>query len=92
MELELDTRGHIAGIPKSEFSNPRELGRVLAASPQCHECVVKQVFRYASGRMETPADRPVIERALADFRDSQFRFKSLIIALAKWREFPSANP
>ena len=92
VELELDTRGHIAGIPKSEFSNPRELGRVLAASPQCHECVVKQVFRYASGRMETPADRPVIERALADFRDSQFRFKSLIIALAKWREFPSANP
>jgi hypothetical protein len=36
----------------------RQLGAVLAKSPQCQECVVKQYFRYTAGRMETPADQP----------------------------------
>jgi len=61
---------------------------VLAATPQCQECVVKQLFRYQSGRLETVADREVIRRAFSDFRTSNFRFKELIIALAKWSEFP----
>src|SRR5262249_53593291 len=88
VELPIDSSGSIAGIPNSEFSSPKELGRVLAASPQCQECVVKQLFRYQSGRLETVADREVIRRVFADFRSSNFRFKELIIALAKWTEFP----
>ncbi len=88
VELEVDTRGWIAGIPDSEFSSPAELGRILASNRQCQECVVKQLFRYAMGRMETPADRPVIERVYAEFRDSQFRFKQLMISLVRWTEFP----
>ncbi|MEX2263027.1 MAG: DUF1588 domain-containing protein, partial [Bryobacteraceae bacterium] len=81
VELDLNTSGAIGGIPHSDFSSPKELGKVLAESPQCQECVVKQLFRYAYGRMETPADRPVIERSFERFRDSQFRFKELMIDL-----------
>jgi hypothetical protein len=88
VELALDTKGWIAGIPDSEFSSPRELGAVLARTPQCQECVVKQYFRYIAGRMETPADAPVIRRAVEDFRNSQFRFKEAIISLVVAREFP----
>jgi hypothetical protein len=80
-ELPLDTTGSIAGIPNSSFSSPRELGAVLADSEQCQECVVKQYFRWTYGRHEGPADRPVIKEAFARFRDSQFRFKELMIAL-----------
>ena len=87
-ELPLDTSGHIAGLPNSEFDSPRKLGRVLAESPQCRQCVVKQLFRYQAGRLETPADRPILQKALEDFEASQFRFKELMISLAKWREFP----
>ena len=61
---------------------------MLAGSPQCQECLVKQLFRYQSGRLETIADREVIRRSFEDFRASQFRFKEVIIALAKWSEFP----
>jgi hypothetical protein len=50
IELELDTKGWVAGIPSSEFSTPRQLGELLAATPQCQECMVKQVFRYMAGR------------------------------------------
>jgi hypothetical protein len=42
---------------------------------------VKQVFRYAMGREETPADQPVIEALLAKFRDSGYRFRELLVAL-----------
>jgi hypothetical protein len=51
--------------------------------------MVKQYFRYTAGRLETAADYPVIERALEQFRNSQFRFQELIIAIARGREFPA---
>jgi hypothetical protein len=89
MELDIDAAGQIAGIPDSRFSSPAELGAVMAKSALCQECMVKQYFRYTLGRMETPADRPAIRKLLEDFRSSQFRFKELIVALARLREFPT---
>ncbi len=86
VELEMDTNGYVAGIQNSKFSSPRELGAVLAGSPQCQECLVKQYFRYITGRMETPADRPLIRQVTEDFKKSQFRFKELIISLVRLRE------
>src|SRR5579863_8892850 len=88
VELTMDTKGFVAGIPNSNFSSPRELGAVLAKTPQCQECMVKQYFRYTAGRMETPADHTLILRVLDDFRDSHFRFKELIISLVRNREAP----
>jgi hypothetical protein len=89
IELDLDTSGTVAGIPDSQFRSPRELGGVLARAPQCQECVAKQYFRYIAGRMETPADTPVIAKAIAAFRNSRFRFTELMIALVQAREFPT---
>lgn len=87
VELPMDTSGHVAGIPDSKFSSPRELGTVLARSPQCQECLVKQYFRYTTGRMETPADRSLIRQVFDDFKKSQFLFKELMISLVRSREF-----
>jgi len=91
VELELDTQGQVAGIPNSSFASPRELGAVLAASPQCQECLVKQYFRYVAGRTEMPADRPLIRRVFEDFRSSGFRFQEMIISMMKAREMPPAG-
>ncbi|MBK9168892.1 MAG: DUF1592 domain-containing protein [Bryobacterales bacterium] len=82
-ELDLDTTGEIAGLPDATFTTAREMGGILAASPRCQECVVKQVFRYGYGRMETAADRPVIQEAFERFKTSGFRFQELLVALAK---------
>jgi hypothetical protein len=87
VELEVNTAGYVAGVPDSSFSSPRELGAVLARSPQCQECMVKQYFRYTVGRMETPADRPLIQQATEDFKKSHFQFKELMISLIRSREF-----
>ncbi|HUQ93966.1 MAG TPA: DUF1592 domain-containing protein [Bryobacteraceae bacterium] len=84
VELDLDTNGSVIGLPNSAFSSPGELGIILAASPQCQQCVVKQLFRYMSGRHEAPADRVVLERAFEDFQKSGFQFQELMISLARW--------
>jgi len=89
VEVDFDTHGQVAGIPNSSFTSPRELGAVLAASPQCQECMVKQYFRYLAGRTETPADRPLIRQVFEDFRRSGFRFKEMIISMMRAREFPA---
>ena len=36
-------------LKNAEFSSPRELGRILAASTQCQECMVKQMFPLCDG-------------------------------------------
>ncbi len=86
VNLTMDTKGWVAGIPDSNFSSPRGLGLILAKTPLCQECMVKQYFRYVTGRMETPADTPLIRRVFEDFRQSGFRFRELMISLVRNRE------
>jgi hypothetical protein len=83
VDLPLDTNGVVAGINGAHFSSPRELGSVLAKSTLCQECMVKQYFRYISGRMETPADYPVLRQVTTDFRNSHFRFQELMVSLVR---------
>ena len=86
-ELDVATSAYIQGIDDSTFSTPKELGRILAANESCQRCIVKQLFRYAFGRVELPGDQPVIDKMLVRFRDSGFRFRELIIALVTSKLF-----
>ncbi|HET9469206.1 MAG TPA: DUF1592 domain-containing protein [Vicinamibacterales bacterium] len=87
VEVEINAVGEIAGLPNSTFGDSRALGRVLASSPVCQDCVVKQMFRYAFGRPETPADRASIAGAAAAFRASGFKFKEMLISLVRAPQF-----
>jgi hypothetical protein len=89
VQLPLDTNGKVNGLANSDFHTPSELGRVLAGSPECQECVVKQFFRYAYGRRETDADQPLIRNTSQAFRESQFRLKVLIMLLAQSLALPN---
>jgi uncharacterized protein DUF1592/uncharacterized protein DUF1588/uncharacterized protein DUF1587/uncharacterized protein DUF1595/uncharacterized protein DUF1585 len=86
VELEIDTKGWVAGLESATFASPRELGQLLARTPQCQECVVKQVFRYMAGRQDSPADRAMISGALAAFRASGFHFRELMVFLVKYKD------
>jgi hypothetical protein len=79
--LPLDTKGYIQGIPASEFSNAAGLGRILANDPTCQKCVVKQVFRYATGRHEAKSDQEQLDALYSAFQKSGFRFRELVLAL-----------
>ncbi|MFN0171888.1 MAG: DUF1585 domain-containing protein [Bryobacteraceae bacterium] len=82
VELALDSSGEISGIAESAFSSPRDLGAVLARNRQCQECVIKQFFRCGSGRQETSADRPALQAVFARFKDSRFKLKEALVAMA----------
>lgn len=88
VELDIDTKGNVAGLPNASFTTPRELGMILAASSACQQCVAKQLFRYMSGRHEGRPDRIVIGRAFDDFKKSGFQFTELMVSLTKWSTYP----
>ena len=87
VDVDITATGEIAGVANSTFSDTRALGRVLASSPICQDCVVKQVFRYAFGRPEMPADRPTLASAADAFRRSGFKFKEILISLVRSPQF-----
>src|SRR5579864_270649 len=89
INLDLDTQGEIAGIPNSAFSDSSQLGRILSQSPVCQECMVRQIFRYAFGRLETSSDEETIHQLFATFRDSGFHFKDLLPGLVRSPQFLS---
>lgn len=92
IELPIDGTGEIAGLANSAFSEPKAIGRLLADSRACQECVVKQLFRYAFGRVETAGDRDTVRTTVAAFRESRFRFKELLIALVRAPQFLEGIP
>ena len=81
LELDLDLKASVRGIKNSEFSSPRQLGAILAANASCRKGLVKQLFRYATGRLETAADQADIDAALQAFEASGFKFRELVIAI-----------
>ena len=85
--VDINAAGEIAGIPNSNFSGAKELGAILADSPVCQECVVRQVFRYSYGRLETSADEQTIDQLYDRFKASGFKFKGLLVALVESPEF-----
>jgi hypothetical protein len=91
VELPLDPTGTVSGIADSDFVGPAALGRILASSAQCQECVVKQLFRYAHGRRETAADAGTIQRGWRAFQASRFRLTELMIFLAGELAFPGGR-
>lgn len=79
--LDLDTAANIQGIPNSQFSNLKELGNILANDPTCQRCVMKQVFRYATGRHEAESERAQLDTLFAAFQKSGYQFRELVLSL-----------
>ena len=81
-KLDIEAEGDVLGLKAARFKSPRELGEILAGEPGCQKCVVKMLFRWANGRSEEPDDQPLIDAALARFRQSGFKFRDLVVATA----------
>jgi len=87
IQVEINAQGEIAGIPNSGFSGAKQIGGILADSPVCQKCIVRQMFRYSYGRLETNADEKTIDQLYDQFKGSGFKFKSLLVALVQSPEF-----
>jgi len=85
--LDIDAQGEIAGIPNSGFTGAKQIGTILAGSPVCQKCIVRQMFRYSYGRLEGDADEKTIDQLYEQFKGSGFKFKTLLVALVQSPEF-----
>ena len=77
--VQLDTSEDIEGL--GSFDGPRELGTVLRESPEVTRCIVRNLFRHATGHLELFTERPALEQVDAAFADAGYRMKDLLVEL-----------
>ncbi|MEM6993296.1 MAG: DUF1592 domain-containing protein [Myxococcota bacterium] len=80
----VDATGIVAGTLDEdvEYDGALELAAVLVDGEQGRQCVAKQWFRYALGRIESTEDACTQDEIYAQFADSDFDIRELMIAIA----------
>lgn len=77
----IDTSGSIDDVA---VSDARELGRALRAHPDMLPCVFKQLYRYATGHLETEGEAPLVAYLGAYLANgAEGRFRDAMLALAE---------
>jgi hypothetical protein len=69
--------GELAGTGK--FNGPAGLANMLMSSGKLEDCIVTQLYRYAMGRREVPADQPTLDALSALFRQKARSFEELVL-------------
>lgn len=87
--LAIDARGEIVNghDASGKFDGVVELGERLAGSEIVRDCMATQWFRFSYGRGETSDDACSQQVVRADFAESGFDIKELIVALTRTPAF-----
>jgi hypothetical protein len=83
--LPVDASGEMIGTGETAldgtFNGAAELSQRIAVSPRAQNCLATNWFRYAMGRVETPADSCSVLDVQKKFVTSGGQFKELLVAL-----------
>ncbi len=82
----VDTSGDLDGIP---LENASDLAAVLATDERVAACVVKQLYRHASARLDNDGDAGALRELTHNFDRSGYRFRQLLVDLAVSDSFRS---
>ncbi|MDC0675146.1 DUF1592 domain-containing protein [Nannocystis radixulma] len=77
--VDLDTKSNLDSL--GEFDGARELGSLLRQSPAVTRCLVRNLFRHATGHLELPGELGALEDLDASFEDNEYRMKELLAEL-----------
>lgn len=66
------------GLDTTTFSGPVELGQVLASQAQVADCLVQNLYRYATGHVETSTEQPVLDTLKSTFRAGGYHMRDLM--------------
>jgi hypothetical protein len=86
----IDATGSIEGV--GAFDGERELSAALAAGPDVPACVVKNLFRHATGHVETSGEEGAIDDLAASFEGSGYRMQDLLVELVSSDAFRLVGP
>lgn len=84
----VDANGDLDG---QSFFGGKALGKLLREDPRISACVARQLFRYATGRLEILSEEPAMVGLAKSFAQSGHRFRSLVHALVKSDAFRYAE-
>jgi hypothetical protein len=76
--LPIDASGDLDGAP---FNGPVELGQHLSQSEEATACLVRNLYRYATGLLEAEGQEPAITQLVKQFQSDDRDFKKLMVAL-----------
>jgi hypothetical protein len=76
--LPIDSSGDLDGKP---LADARGLATVLETDERVGRCMVKQLYRHAQGRLETPGEAIALETLATRFAATSFDFRSLLLEL-----------
>jgi hypothetical protein len=89
----VDASGYLADTDVTgDVNGVLELGQKLAASADVRRCVVKQWFRYAFARSETPEDACTLDALEQSFASTRGNLRELLIAITQTAPFLAASP
>jgi hypothetical protein len=73
--LPIDVSGDLDG---TSFSGPVALGQTLAAQPAVADCLVRNMYRYGTGHVETTTEQPVLDALKSNFRTGGYHVRDLM--------------
>jgi hypothetical protein len=65
-------------LDSTTFNGPVELGQALAAQPQVADCLVQNMYRYATGHVEGDSEQPVLDSLKTTFRSGGYHLRDLM--------------
>jgi Protein of unknown function (DUF1592)/Protein of unknown function (DUF1588)/Protein of unknown function (DUF1595)/Protein of unknown function (DUF1585)/Protein of unknown function (DUF1587) len=75
---EIDISGDLDGAP---FSGPIELGTQLAGRPEIGTCMMRNLYRYATGHEETAGEAIVLDELKQQFEAGGYRLRDMMLRI-----------
>lgn len=85
----IDVSGELDGVA---FNGPLELGQQLSQNETVAACLVRNLYRYATGVLEEPAQEAAIVQLVNEFKTDGRDFKRLTLALVSGDGFRYVAP
>jgi hypothetical protein len=84
----IDASGELNGIP---FENAEGVGYILHDHPDVPRCLVRTMYRYATGRLEASGETEALRQLTDTFESDGYRVKDLMREIALHRSFRLAT-
>jgi hypothetical protein len=76
----VDSGGDVDGVM---FNGAKQLGALLASDPRTMACLVKQLYRYGSARLETDGEESALTTLDDAFSQNGFKLQPLLLAMVQ---------
>jgi len=87
--LTIDVSGDLDG---KAFNGPIELGQILSQSDQASSCLVRNLYRYATGVTEAAGQEPTIAQLATQFQAESRDLRKLMLDLVSSDGFRLVSP